>query len=128
MDSNHRDIRFCVRLSTTEFEQLKRLTRKSTCRTPSDYARNVLLNRPVTRREHNETLAEFLLHMGQLNAGLNKANNAMTEAVRRLHDVRGAAEIQQWILHNEQDKTRLFKEIQAIRDLVNKSYKLWSQE
>ena len=126
--TNNRDKLFSIRLNPLEFEQLQKLAHKSTCRSLSDYARRAVLGQPIIRRTHNDSLAEFLKQIAPLNTSLNKAITVMTDTIKHLHLLRDTTAIQQWIMHNEQDKSQLVKEILAIKELVNKSYKLWSQE
>lgn len=117
-----------IRMTETEYQQVETLTRQTTCSSMSEYARKTVLGKPVILRYRNQSLDDFLADMLQLKQDLNSIGNNINQAVRRLHSLNKLPEIQQWILHNEQDKTQLFRQVETISNKINETYKLWSQE
>ncbi len=117
-----------IRMSETEYQQVGALAKQTTCNSISEYARKVVLGKPVILRYRNQSLDDFLADMVQLKQDLASISSYFTQAVQRLHSLNKISEIQEWILHNEQDKTQLFRQIETISNKINETYKLWSQE
>jgi hypothetical protein len=117
-----------IRMTPEEYQQLEALARQTVPPSVSDYGRRVLLGKPVVKRFRNQSLDDFLADMLQLRHELNHIGTNFNQAVHRLHGLHKLPEIQQWILHNEQDKTQLFRQIETISQKVNDAYILWSRE
>jgi hypothetical protein len=49
-----------LRLNPEEYAQLHRQFNKTTCRKLSDYARKILLSKPVTTTYRNQSLDDFM--------------------------------------------------------------------
>ncbi len=98
-----------LRMSETEYHQVRSLTGQTTCNSISEYARKVVLRKPVILRYRNQSLDDFLADMLQLKQDLASISSYFTQTVQRLHSLNKISEIQEWILHNEQDKTQLFR-------------------
>jgi hypothetical protein len=116
-----------IRMTPEEYAALERLKAQTTSPTLSEYARKVLLHKPVVVKIRNQSLDDFLADMLQLRQDLNQVGNNFNQAVHRLHILKNAADIHQWVLVNEQDKTHLFRQIENIRNAIQKAYQLWSQ-
>jgi hypothetical protein len=117
-----------IRMTADEYQQLEALSRQTISPSLSEYGRKVLLGKPVIKRYRNQSVDDFLSDMLQLRKDLSAISNNFNQAVRRLHSFNKLTEIQQWILHNEQDKTLLFRQIESISQKINQAYQLWSQE
>ena len=117
-----------LRMSEDEYQLAEKLTQQTTCRSLSEYARKAVLGRPVILRYRNQSLDDFLADMLRLRQDLNQIGNNFNQAVHRLHSLRDRAEIQQWLLLNEQDKTQLCRQIETISNKINEAYQLWSRE
>ena len=115
-----------IRLTTEEATQLGQLASQSLSPSVSDYARRVLLQKPVSIRYHNQSLDNFLADMTRLRNDLNSIGNNFNQAVHRLHTLRTDAEIQQWLLLTEQDKNRVLQLIENISTHLQAIYRLWS--
>jgi len=115
-----------IRLTEEEYQQVEQLTKKTTCRTVSDYGRRVLLQKPVSVNYRNQSLDDFLADMLALRKDLNAIGNNFNQAVHRLHSMQFVPEIQHWVLINEQDKTQILRQIETISNKINEAYKLWS--
>lgn len=117
---------FNIRLTTEEAEQIEALARKSISPSASDYARRVLLQKPVSIRYRNQSLDDFLADMTRLRNDLNSIGNNFNQAVHRLHTLQSVPEIRQWLLLNEQDKNRILQLIETISTQLQAVYNLWS--
>lgn len=117
-----------TRFTTTEYEQLQVLFKKTTCRELAEYVRKSVLNQPISVRYRNQSIDDFLADMISLRRELNAIGNNFNQAVHRLHTLHIVPEIQHWILSNEQDKTVLFRQIETINNRINQLYQLWSHE
>ena len=58
---------------------------KTTCRKLSEYARNVLLQKPVIIKFRNQSADDFLDEMILLKNELNAIGNNYNQSVKRLH-------------------------------------------
>ena len=117
-----------IRMTPEEYTELEKLRAQTTSRTLSEYARKVLLNKPIVVRYRNQSLDDFLADMLQLRQDLNQVGNNFNQSVHKLHTLRHLPEIQQWVLLNEEDKTLLFRQIENIHNAINKANQRWSHE
>lgn len=117
-----------TRFNKTEYEALQNFFRQTTCRDLADYIRRVALSKPVSINYRNQSVDDFLADMVALRKDLNAIGNNFNQAVHRLHTLQFVPDIQHWVMMNEQDKTQLFRQIEAISNRINELYKLWSRE
>jgi hypothetical protein len=117
-----------IRMTEAEYEEVEKLRRQTTCRSLSEYARKTLMGKPVVLRYRNQSLDDFMTGMLQLKNDLNAIGTNFNQTTRRLHTLRHLPDLQQWILINEQDKTRLFHQIETISNSISQAYQLWSRE
>lgn len=117
-----------IRMTPDEYQQLEEHARETTTPTISEYGRKVLLGKPVVKRFRNQSLDDFLADMLQLRQELNHIGTNFNQAVHLLHGLNKLPDIQQWILHNEEDKAQLFRQIETISQKVNDVYNQWSHE
>jgi hypothetical protein len=117
-----------LRMTNAEYEELERLCRQTTCRSISEYSRKALLGQPVIKCFRSLSLDDFTNSMTKLKNDLNAIGSNFNQSVRRLHTLRHIPDIEQWILVNEQDKTRLFRQIETISNAIIQANKIWSRE
>jgi len=55
-----------LRLKPTEYDQIHRQFAKTTCRKMSEYARKVLLHKPITSTYRDQSLDDFMAEMMRL--------------------------------------------------------------
>lgn len=116
-----------IRMSEEEHQEAERLSQQTTCQSLSEYARKTVLSKPVVMRYRNQSLDDFMKGMIALQKELNAIGGNFNQLVRRLHTLKHVPDIQQWILINEQDKTRILQQIETISNTINKAYQLWSR-
>jgi hypothetical protein len=117
-----------IRVTPEEYKQVQTLATQTTCPNLSEYARKSVLGKPVIMRYRNQSLDEFVTEMLLLRKELNRIGTNINQSVHRLHTLSRAADIDHWILVNEQDKTELFRQIDLLQQKIADAYKLWSQE
>jgi len=117
-----------IRMTEEEYAAAECLKAETDCHSLSDYARKAVLGKPVVRRYRNASLDDFIKGMIPLQKELKAIGNNFNQAVRRLHTLKNVPDIQQWILLNESDKTRLFRQIDTISTKINEAYHSWSQK
>ncbi|GGA82153.1 plasmid mobilization protein [Puia dinghuensis] len=117
-----------IRMTEEEHQAVEALQRKSASKNPSEYARKALLSEPKVLHYHNQSLDDFEKGMLQLKAELKAISGNFDQVVRHLRTLRHLPDLQQWILVNEKDKTRLNKQIDTISTTIEKAYELWSRE
>jgi len=75
------------RVKPEEYEKIHKLFRATTHRKLSEYARKVLLNKPVTIKYRNASIDEFLTDIIPLKNQLNAIGKNLNQVVRKLHAV-----------------------------------------
>ena len=117
-----------IRLSIEEESKLLSLQTKTTTKSLSEYARNVLLKEPVTILYRNGSADDFLFHMLALKSELNAIGNNFNQAVHKLHTLDHYPEIKAWLLLNEAAKKSFQKKTEEILFKVNEIHGQWLQK
>lgn len=128
--SEHNDNRtkwLHLRLKPKEYEKLYKGFRKTTCRKLSDYARKILLGKPVIATYRNQSLDDFMTEMIQLRGELNSIGNNFNQAVKKLHSLQQSAEFRSWIITYELEKQALFNKVEEIKNRIAKIADQWLQ-
>jgi MobC-like protein len=116
-----------IRMTEAEYEELRRLCKKTTCRQLSQYGRNVLLNKPVYVRFRNESLDAFLAEIIDLRREFKAVGFNFNQVVHKLHTLQEIPEFRAWVLVNEKHKDLFFSKMKAIQDRINEAYELWGK-
>lgn len=116
-----------VRLSEDEHTAINKQFKKTTCRKLSDYARKILLGKPVVSTHRNQSLDDFMAELIRLRNDLNAIGNNFNQAVRKLHTIDDAAMIKPWITITEIGRERLQKSVEAIELSIGKMADQWLQ-
>lgn len=116
------------RVKPKEYELIHRHFTKTTCRKLSEYARKVLLNKPVTVKFRNQSADEFLEQMVQLKNELSAIGNNFNQSVKKLHTLDKIPDIKTWLLLNESTKNLFMKKVEEIKEKMTQIYELWSQK
>lgn len=117
-----------IRVNEDEYKKIESYSTTTTCQGISDYARKVLLKKPVIVKYRNQSAAEILSEMIQLKNELHAIGNNFNQAVHRLHTLDQIPEIKTWILLNESIKQSFMKKVEEIKLRMNQIYQLWSQK
>lgn len=117
-----------IRLNDTEHETISNQWEKTTCRELSDYARKVLLKKPVTVNYRNQSADEVLAEMIRLKTGLQTIANNFNEAVQKLRTLDTVPQVRLWLAVNEKLQVSLLQKTEEIKMRLNQIYETWSQE
>ncbi|WP_018615745.1 plasmid mobilization protein [Segetibacter koreensis] len=116
-----------VRLKPEEYIKINKLYSTSTCRKLSDYARKILLEKPVTTTYRNQSLDDLMAETIKLRNELNSIGNNFNQAVKRLHTLQQIPEFRHWILAYELDKKLLLNKVDEIKNNIQKIAEKWLQ-
>ena len=115
------------RVKPQEYEQIIRNFSSTTCRKLSEYARKVLLNKPVVIKYRNQSADEFLSAMIPLKNELNAIGNNFNQAVKKLHTLNQISEFKNWLVTYDEDRKKLLQKADEIKDKINQIYEQWLQ-
>ncbi len=117
-----------VRFNEEERKKLNRLCNKAHCNSLSEYARDVLLEEPVTIKFRNQSADDLLEEMILLKKELNAIGNNFNQAVHRLYTLDHFHEIKTWAILNEATKKIFMNKVDEIKVKMNQIFEQWSQK
>lgn len=116
------------RVKPEEYQMIYDHFKSTTCRKLSEYARKVLLEKPVTINHRNQSVDEILSVMAQLKKELAAVGNNFNQVVHKLHTLDTVPEIKVWAMLSEAGKQNLLHKVEEIRIRMNQLYELWSHK
>jgi hypothetical protein len=116
-----------IRLTEDDYNRIHKKFEQSTDRKFSEYARKVLLNKPVTVGHRNQSLDDFMAEMIALRNELNAIGNNFNQTVKRLHALQQIDEIKTWLLLNETARQIIISKITEIKSKINQIDSQWLQ-
>lgn len=116
-----------IRLTEKELEKLQRQFKQTTCVKLSDYARWVLLEKPVTVKSRNQSLDDFMTEMIALRNELNAIGNNYNQVVKKLHALQHFGDMKSWLTLNESARKILLAKIDEIKFKINSINDQWLQ-
>ena len=116
-----------LRLKPAEHRQIYRQFTKTTCRKLSEYARKVLLNKPMIATYRNQSLDDFMREMMHLRQELNSLGNNFNQAVKKLHSLSQINEFRTWLITWELERKILLNKVEEIKKHINKIADEWLQ-
>ena len=128
MVKNNRNRWLHIRLTVEEHKRLHTGFKASVKQKISSYARDILLNKPVTVYTRNRSIDDFITEMILLRNELKAIGNNINQAVKRIHSVDGESELVFRARQLENIKPSLFKKIDEINLKIGTYYDQWSQE
>ncbi len=117
-----------VRVNASERKRLEKLYQRTTANSLSEYARYVLLRKPVVVRYRNKTADDFLTEMIQLKIELNTIGKNFNQSVHKLHTFDQVPDIRVWAVLNEANKNMFLKQVEKIGEKLQQIYELWCQK
>lgn len=117
-----------IRLNATEHKIIQGLHQKTTCKELSDYARSVLLRKPVIVNHRNQSADEILAEMIRLKNELHAIGNNFNQFVHKLHTLDTIPQVKIWLAINENLKATLLAKTEEIKSRMNEIYEQWSQK
>mgnify|MGYP001024579412 CR=1 FL=1 len=126
-ENNHRNKWLHLRLNYEEYQQIQKHFKRTTCRKISEYARKILLSKPVTINHRNASLDELMGELIRLRNELTAAGNNFNQAVKKLNSLSRISQFHDWIMEYESDKRELLGQIEEIKNHITETSKKWLQ-
>ena len=117
-----------IRLTEAEYKKISRGFSQSTKRKISEYARAILLDRPITVYTRNQSVDDFMAETILLRRELKAIGNNFNQSVKKLHTMDKDPEIKTWALLNEDSKQSFFKKVDEINSKIIQIDSRWSLE
>ena len=127
-DEDVRSIIVKIRMNDAEKKLLQKLRKESIERNLSNYARKVLLQKPVIITHHNQSADDFLKDMIALKKELNAIGNNFNQAVKKLHTLDKIPQFREWVAGYDSTRKTLLSYTEMINDRVAQLYEQWSQK
>ena len=121
----NRSKRMHVRFTDQEFEKIQAQFTRSTCRKLSEYVRRILLSKPVTMNQRNQSLDDFMAEMIVLRNELNAIGNNYNQIVKRLHTLEDVTDIKTWLMINEAARKIIQNKIAEIKEKIGQINDIW---
>lgn len=126
-ENQKRDQWLHIRLFEEEKKAIEMAFKKTTHAKMSDYARGILLGKPMIAAIRNQSLQEILAVLVKLRNDLNGVANNYNQTVHKLHTIDHIPEFKTWVLNYEKDRVQLLKDIEAIKNIINQTAEKWLQ-
>lgn len=117
-----------IRLKEDDYITINDYFNASTCRKLSEYARKILLKKPIKVYHRNQSLDDFMTELIGLRNELNAIGNNYNQTVKRLHTLQEMPEIKAWLILNENSKKILLQKVSEIKLKMDKINDLWLQK
>jgi hypothetical protein len=117
--------RIYIRLKQSDFNIIHKRFSSSSCKKLSEYARDVLLNKPVIIKQRNQSLDDFMTEMIKLRNELNRLGNNFNQSVKKLHTLDQITEFKTWLVLNEKDKKILMEKVNEIKSKISQFSEAW---
>ncbi len=116
------------RVKPAEYNLIHGHFSKTTCRKLSEYARNVLLNKPVVVKYRNQSADDFLAEMLQLKKELNAIGHNYNQSVKKLHTLNHDREVRRWLAENEIPHRLFLEKMGQIYLKMDQIHRQWLSE
>ncbi len=116
-----------LRLSQKEYDKIKKHFEKTTCRNLSQYARNVVLQKPVIIKHRNQSLDDFMTVLIDLRKELNSIGNNLNQTVKKLHTLQSIEEFRNWHKAAEMHHQIVIAKTEEIKSRINQISSQWLQ-
>ena len=119
--------RIYIRLKQSDFNIIHKRFSSSSCKKLSEYARDVLLNKPVIIKQRNQSLDDFMREMIKLRNELKAIGNNLNQSVKKLHTLNQISEFKTWLIANEIHQKVLAEKVDEIKSKINQISDKWLQ-
>ena len=116
-----------LRLSPAEHTYINKQFKKTTCRKLSEYARKILLGKPIVASYRNESMDKLMSELISLRYELNAIGNNFNQAVRKLNATDRPEQMLAWVKLYERDKDTLLASMVKVEKMIAKISDLWLQ-
>lgn len=91
----------------------------------SDYARKILLGKPMVGTYRNASMDELMNELIKLRKDLNGLANNFNQTVHKLHTLDQDSSLGSLLTHYENQRKILFKKVEQMREMMNKIGAEW---
>lgn len=120
-----------LRLTESEYQQLKSEYSKTSGSKISDFVRKKLFGKPITIVYRNRSFDDILEELAQIERNLSAAGNNFNQVTKKLHTADGADRVGHWLVTYELEKRQILAEVERagayIKEIAQQS-ELWSHE
>ncbi|MBS1738014.1 MAG: plasmid mobilization relaxosome protein MobC [Bacteroidetes bacterium] len=127
-ETNNRTRWLHIRLTEMEYKKLHVGFSTSTKQKISSYARDILLDKPVTVYTRNQSLDDFVAEMILLRNELKAIGNNINQAVKKLHTSTNNSELKYWAQQVANSREILFQKMDEINLKIASISDQWLQE
>ena len=127
-EKNNRTKWLHIRLTEPEYKKLQAGFSTSTKQKISSYARDILLDKPVTVYTRNRSIDDFVSEMIGLRNELKAIGNNINQAVKKLHVSANNAELKFWAQQVLNCRQILFQKMEEINLKIASTSDQWLQE
>lgn len=121
-------IRFVgLRFTREEFEKIEKLKNDSTSTEISEFIRRCIFNRPITVKQRNASLDDFMQVMIGLKNELSAIGNNYNQSVRLLNTFKELPAVQNFIVEYEKQHAQIFEKVSAIEKKITEISDVWLQ-
>jgi hypothetical protein len=124
-EQNNRTKWLHLRLTQDEQNKLNKLFKASCCPKISDYARAVLLGKPIIASYRNTSMDDFMTEMIRLRTELNSIGNNFNQLVKRANTYKDDKTISGLLVGYELDRRQLLRHIETIKLFIEKNAASW---
>ncbi len=114
-----------LRLSENEKVQIHKAFLKTTQRKISDYARKILLGKPMVATYRNASMDELMNELVKLRKDLNGLANNFNQTVHKLHTLDHSSSLESLLTHYENQRKILFEKVENMREMMYKIGAEW---
>ncbi|MFH7000984.1 hypothetical protein [Flavobacterium bizetiae] len=116
-----------IGLPLEKYTNMEQEYKKSTCRSLSEYFRNLLTNKPVTIRHRNQSLEDLIEEIASLNDHMNQMRTNAYQILEKLKDQQQISEFTSLLTGFETSIGHLSERINQIKIQIEKIVEKWSQ-
>lgn len=127
-EANNRTRWLHIRLTEMEYKKLQAGFSTSTKQKISSYARDILLDKPVTVYTRNQSIDDFMAEMIQLRNELKAIGNNINQAVKKLHTSANNTELKYWTQQVVNSREILFQKMDEINLKIASTSDEWLPE
>lgn len=127
-ENNNRTKWLHIRLTEPEYKKLQAGFSTSTKQKISSYARDILLDKPVTVYTRNKSTDDFVTEMILLRNELKAIGNLVNQAVKKLHVSTKDSELKYWAQQVANYREILFQKMDEINIKIASISDQWLQE
>jgi len=116
-----------LRLNEEEFADLQRRLKTTTCRRMSEYTRLLLFEKPVTVRQRNQSMDDFMEELIVMRSEINAVGNNFNQVVRKINSVKEIPKMDIWLQVAEKYQQSLLERIEGIQKRIDQFSAAWLQ-